>query len=370
MRRRLTWNSKAIMLGACHLIIIFIGGLLCLDIATAQNPARWKAHDMKRAVPRVVSSTLTLPFPPPSDAIVLFDGAGLSEWRSADGSSSKWIAKDDYMESVPGSGYIYSRDSFGDIQLHVEWASSAKAQGEGQGRGNSGVFLMGLYEIQVLDSNNNRTYADGQAAAIYGQYPPLVNASRGPGEWQSYDIFFRRPRFERDGSVSKPAQVTVLHNGVLVQDKEEIWGPTQWLQNLPYWPHPDQLPLAFQDHGNPVRYRNIWVRKLDEQTRPGPTNDDIKPLVAMSEAVLDRYVGQYGLTGDQEGYYLITREGTQLFFEVSAAQIPKLELLPHSKTEFTLRWTAGKMVFHLDTLERPIALIFHLGGGSYKADRR
>ncbi len=365
MKLLLNCNSSRIARLLCSLNIAFASLLFCVDISIAQNLARWKAHDMQRATPSVVSSNLVLPFSPPSDAIVLFDGVDLSKWRAADNSPSRWIVQDGCMESVTGAGYIYSRDSFGDIQLHVEWATPAKVEGGSQGRGNSGVFLMGLYEVQVLDSYGNHTYADGQAAAIYGQYPPLANASRGPGEWQSYDIFFRRPRFKRDGTVSKPALMTVLHNGVLVQDNEEIWGPTSWLQNHPYWSHPDQLPLAFQDHGNPVRYRNIWVRKLDEWTRPGPTSDDTKPLVTMSESVLEGYVGQY--YGESENPFVITREGPQLFLRVLG--VSKLDLLAHSKTEFTLRWTAGKIVFDLDDSQKPTAFTFYLGGQAIKTQK-
>ncbi len=359
-------NLKTIALAARRSAALLTLGLFCLGGAmpsAAQDPARWKAHDMKRTPPRVVSSALQLPFPPPSDAVVLFDGGDLSKWRAADGSSSKWIAKDGYMESVRGAGYAFSRDTFGDIQLHLEWASPANVQGNSQGRGNSGVFLMGLYEVQVLDSRSNRTYADGQAAAIYGQYPPLVNASRGPGEWQSYDIYFRRPRFKRDGRVAKPARATVVHNGVLVQDNEEIRGPTQWLQNRPYWPHPDRLPLSLQDHGNPVRYRNVWVRELDEWVRPGPTSDDTQPIVTMSENVLERYVGKYETAPG--AFYEIKREGTQMFFVVIGP--PKLELMTHSKKEFSLRWTAGRVVFDLDAKDRPTGLTFHLGGVPIKA---
>jgi len=229
-------------------------------LASAQPPPRFKAHDMSRARPPVVQpGAQTLPVPPPSDAIVLFDGTDLSDWRSADGGPAKWVIKDGAIESVPGSGYLFSARGFGDVQLHVEWATPVPAHGKSQGRGNSGVFLMGLYEVQVLDSYQNDTYPDGQAAAVYGQYPPLVNACRPPGEWQSYDIMFRRPRFRPDGGLVSPARISVIHNGVLVQDGVEPWGPTAWLQALPYTAHPDKLPLGFQDHGNPVRYRNIWL---------------------------------------------------------------------------------------------------------------
>ena len=332
----------------------------------AQTPSFWKVHDMSRPRPPVVSSGWKLPIPPPSDALVLFDGGDLSKWRAADGSPSKWIAKDGYMESVRGAGYIFSRDSFGDMQLHLEWASPSNVQGSGQGRGNSGVFLMGLYEVQVLDSYDNRTYTDGQAAAVYGQHPPLANASREPGEWQSYDIFFRRPRFHRDGSLDKAARVTVVHNGVLVQDSVEIWGPTAWLQNLPYAAHTDRLPLSLQDHGNPVRYRNVWVRELDEWTPPGPTRDDTKPVVTMSEKVLDRYAGRYETSPGV--FYEISREGAQMFLQLLG--LPKLELLTHSEKEFSLRWTAGRMVFVLDAHGKPTGLTFHLGGVPIKAIRK
>ena len=249
-------------------VLAALAALALAPNAAAQSSARFKAHDMSRPRPPVVQPAAeALPVPPPSDAIVLFDGTDLSEWRSADGGPAKWVVEDGAIESVPGSGYLYSARGFGDVQLHVEWAAPVPARGRSQGRGNSGVFLMGLYEVQVLDSYQNDTYPDGQAAAVYGQYPPLVNACRPPGEWQTYDIVFRRPRFRPDGGLAAPARITVIHNGVLVQDGVEPWGPTAWLQALPYTAHADKLPLAFQDHGNPVRYRNIWLRELPE----GPT---------------------------------------------------------------------------------------------------
>ncbi|HEX4545451.1 MAG TPA: DUF1080 domain-containing protein, partial [Candidatus Acidoferrum sp.] len=206
-------------------------------------------------------STQESPGRPPSDAVILFDGKDLSKWSHKDGSPAKWKVANGYLETVPKTGYIYTRDAFGDCQLHVEFDEPVPPQGESQGRGNSGVFLMGLYEIQVLDSYENRTYADGQAGAVYGQYPPLVNASRPPGQWQSYDIVFHGPRFDKAGKLLRPARVTVLHNGVLVQDNVEPSGPTANGQRPPYSPQPDRLPLALQDHGQPVRFRNIWIRE-------------------------------------------------------------------------------------------------------------
>jgi hypothetical protein len=171
------------------------------------------------------------------------------------------------MEVVGGAGGIATRQGFGDVQLHVEWAAPTPATGEGQERGNSGVYLMSTYEVQVLDSYQNVTYADGQAAAIYGQYPPLVNASRPPGQWQTYDIIFHRPRFGEGGKLLRPARVTVLHNSVLVQDDVALTGPTAHQKRPPYTPHPDRMPLLLQDHGAPVRYRNIWLRELRESER-------------------------------------------------------------------------------------------------------
>jgi Domain of Unknown Function (DUF1080) len=200
---------------------------------------------------------------PPADAIVLFDGKDLSKWSHKDGSAAKWKVGSGYFEVVPKTGYIYTKQPFGDCQLHVEFWEPSPARGEGQDRGNSGVFLMGLYEIQVLDSYQNKTYADGQAGAVYGQYPPLVNASRPPGQWQSYDIVFHGPRFGGDGKLTRKARVTLFHNGVLVQDHVEIEGSTA-TPKPEYQPQPDKLPLALQDHNHPVRYRNIWVRELSE----------------------------------------------------------------------------------------------------------
>jgi hypothetical protein len=335
-----------------------LSGLLGVPNAAAQTPARWKAHDMDRPRPSKVASSLALPVPAPSDAIVLFDGSEVSKWRSQDGGPAKWIVRDGYMESVRGGGYVFTRDSFGDVQLHVEWAAPVPAEGSGQGRGNSGVFLMGLYEVQVLDSDTNITYTDGQASAIYGQYPPLVNASRPAGEWQSYDIVFRRPRFLPDGTLVKPARITVLHNGVLVQDSVEIWGGTSWLQYQPYASHPDRLPVSLQDHGNPVRYRNIWVRELRETTDPGPPSGDEPPVITMAPNVLDRYVGKYQIA--RQGGIVISREGSRLFAQVLS--VKGLELVTNSPKEFSFRWTAAKLVFDLNSEGVPMGVTFHIGG--------
>jgi len=194
---------------------------------------------------------------------VLFDGKDLARWRGVkEGGDAPWAIKDGYVEVVPKTGDIATKDEFGDCQLHVEWAAPAEVKSEGQGRGNSGVFFMERYEVQILDSYENKTYAHGQAAAVYKQHAPLVNASRKPGEWQTYDIVFRAPQFDDDGKIVQRARVTVLHNGVLVQDHVEVLGSTA--HNMPalYVAHAPKRPLVLQNHGNPMRFRNVWIRPL------------------------------------------------------------------------------------------------------------
>ena len=233
-----------------------------------------KVHELdttKQPLPPVVTPGEPAGFfAPPSDAVVLFDGSAKAladNWTSTEGQPSGWKVVDGALESVKKAGYIQTSRKFGSCQLHVEWASPSKPEGDGQGRGNSGVFLMNTYEVQVLDSFENATYADGQASALYGRSKPLANACRKPGEWQSYDIVFHRPLFDQDGKVTRRATFTVLHNGVLVQDHVVLSGGTGWMgphAASEYKAHPDKLPLALQDHGNPVRFRNIWVRELND----------------------------------------------------------------------------------------------------------
>jgi hypothetical protein len=251
------------------LLLSSIGALLMAavpGICNAQVDPKWKIHDPNRPLPPAIepgtSSTQDSPGRPPSDAVVLFDGKDLSHWSHKDGSAAKWKVENGYFEVVPKTGYVYTREAFGDCQLHVEFSEPFPSKGESQDRGNSGVFLQGLYETQVLDSYQSKTYADGQAGAIYGQYPPLVNASRPPGQWQAYDIVFHGPRFDKGGKLLRPARETVFHNGVLVQDSVELTGPTAHGARPPYEPQPEKLPLALQDHNHPVRYRNIWIREL------------------------------------------------------------------------------------------------------------
>jgi len=199
---------------------------------------------------------------PPSDAIVLYGGAGdLDLWESERDGPAKWIAGEE-LTVAARTGGIKTKQSFGDMQVHVEWHSPTEVKGDGQGRGNSGFFLMGLYEVQVLDSYNNPTYYNGQAGSIYKQTIPLVNACLPPGEWQTYDIIFKAPVFNEDGSKKSSAYVTVIHNGVLIQNHVEILGTTEYIGAPKNNAHPAKLPISLQDHGNPVSYRNIWVREL------------------------------------------------------------------------------------------------------------
>jgi hypothetical protein len=251
--------------GPGPLVFAFLLGFAVMSEGSAQSPANWPIHSTERPQPRVVNpGPAGPPVAPPADAIVLFNGKDLSRFRNEKGGPAAWKVENGYIEVVPGTGFLVSADNFGDVQLHIEWATPAKVEGESQERGNSGVYFGGgRYEVQVLDSYNNFTYPDGMAGAVYGQYPPLVNAARPPGEWQTYDIIFRGPRFDTNGKVIRPARVTVIYNNVLVQDNVELTGPTAHQRRPPYQAHAPELPISLQDHSNPVRYRNIWVRKLD-----------------------------------------------------------------------------------------------------------
>jgi hypothetical protein len=202
---------------------------------------------------------------PPSDAVVLFDGKNFDAWKGARGS------KVDPDGGFTAKGALQTKQSFGDCQLHLEFATPKEVKGRGQGRGNNGVGLMGArYEIQILDSYQNKTYPEGQCGAVYNQRPPMVNVCRKPGEWQTYDIAFTAPRFGEDGKLRKPAYVTVLQNGVLVQNHTEVLGNTFYDQPSAYTRHPEKLPLVLMYHGNPVRFRNIWVREFKElEGKPG-----------------------------------------------------------------------------------------------------
>jgi hypothetical protein len=233
---------------------------------TPQIPGqKWKVHDMARPrAPKVTPGPL-FQEAPPSDAIVLFDGKDLSQWqhvpREGETKNPEWKVANGYIEIVPKTGRISTRQQFGDCQLHVEWQIPPEAKGDGQSIGNSGIVLMNRYEVQVLESNSHLTYADGSAGAIYGVWPPMFNPSRPQGEWNVYDIFFEAPRFEGDKLVS-PAYLTLMFNGVLVQNHRAYAGATIWRQVGKYTPHLAEQPLTLQDHSQPVRFRNIWIRKL------------------------------------------------------------------------------------------------------------
>jgi len=249
-------RSTPLFTAAASVVIVLSSALAQDDLPPPEMTEYWEPQ------PAIVTAT---PGQPPSDAVVLFDGSSLDAWQSAgaNGGPARWAVEDGAMVVTAGTGDIRTKAAFGDVQLHVEWRTPAEVVGNSQGRGNSGVFLMGLYEVQVLDSYDNLTYVNGQAGSIYKQHPPLVNASRGPGEWQTYDIVFIAPRFSADGTLLSKARVTVLHNGVLVQHNAEIDGPTSWRGLPKYSYHVPRLPIRLQDHGNPVAYRNIWVRPLD-----------------------------------------------------------------------------------------------------------
>ncbi len=221
---------------------------------------KWKVHDANRPRPKVVKvgPSKTLGQKPPAGAVVLFDGADTSKW-----SHNKWKVENGYMEVTRKSGSLQTKQKFSSIKLHIEFATPKEVKGESQGRGNSGVFLCGPYEVQVLDSWNNMSYADGQCAALYGQFPPRVNACRPPGEWQTYDIEFLAPKWDKDGKLVRKATVSVLHNGVKVHDKREMIGPSGHRNVRPYKQHgPGSIQL--QDHGNPTRFRNIWLVELED----------------------------------------------------------------------------------------------------------
>lgn len=238
---RISWNSLSVLL------VIGMAGT-----ASAWFFPEWKSG-IEWPEPTVIDPGTAEKAP--SDAIVLFDGTSLDAFNGGE----KWTIENGY--GVDG-GNITTKEKFGDCQLHLEFATPEQVKGEGQGRGNSGVYLMGRYELQILDSYENVTYFDGQCGSIYKQHPPLINASRKPGEWQSYDIIFTAPKFNEDGTVKAPAYITALHNGVLIQNHFELLGATAWDSAPAYAAHADREPISIQFHGNPVRFRNIWLRDL------------------------------------------------------------------------------------------------------------
>jgi len=267
---------RVVRLSLCLLIFGFQGvaqqsGPIGYQDTPMLPGGKWHVHDSARPQPIEVTPgatcSQTTPDRPPSDAVVLFDGTNLSKWRTADGSEPAWIIKEGSAQippaETPNGGSIFTRESFGDCQLHIEWATPDPPVGDVMNRGNSGIFFQGLYELQVFESYHGGIYADGQAAAIYGQYPPLVNASRPPGRWQVFDVLFTAPRFEGE-KLKAPGYMTVFHNGVAVHNHAAILGPTAHRTLNQYKPHGEQAPLMLQAHGDPVRVRNIWIRRLKD----------------------------------------------------------------------------------------------------------
>jgi hypothetical protein len=263
--------------------------LFCGSAAFSQN-AQWVPNDESRPVPNAVTPG-SQPGTPPSDATMLFDGTSLSAWEARGGGEAKWQIKDGALEVAPGTGNIHTKQGFGDCQLHLEWREPSVVHGDGQSRGNSGVMLMSLFEVQVLDSWQNPTYADGAVGGIYGQYPPLVIAGRKPGEWQTYDIVFRRPLFDGNGQLTNPARITVFQNGVVVQDNTRPTGPTAFHDRPPYIKGPEKMPLTLQDHGAPVQFRNIWIRELPAKEPDLAFTTAVPAHVDAQDMAL--YVGHY-----------------------------------------------------------------------------
>jgi len=354
-----------VRLAGAACLIAGSGLLACLaaqDVATGAAGGRWRQHDIRRPKPAVVEPAAgPIAAKPPKDAVVLFDGSNLDAWRSPAGGPAKWKVVDGHMETAPGTGPVETKAKFGDVQLHAEWAAPSPPRGKGQDRGNSGLFLMGKFEIQVLDSYRADTYADGQAGAIYGQYPPLSNVSRPPGEWQSYDVAFRRPRFDAAGKLVEPARITLFHNGILVQNNEEPFGPTSWLKWLPYEDMGGRGPISLQDHDHPVRYRNIWVRELPDRPAPAATDAARPKVVTLPGATLDAYAGEYRLGGKPDARLAkFAREGTRL--TVTFPFRPgALAIEPVSETEFDMPFTDGRFTFRKDDRGKVTGVLFRIG---------
>ena len=329
------------------------GGSTCF----AQPDPNWLDHDRDRPQPPVVTpataSTQAQPGQAPSDATVLFDGKDLSQWSSMDGSPTKWITRDGYMECVKGSGYVRTLQNFGDCQLHVEWATPVPPPGRGPGpRQQRRLLRPGPLRNTGARFLRAKTYADGSAGAVYGQYPPLVNVclpARPMADLRHR--LYRAAVRRRRQAASPPPAMTVFQNGVLIQNNVQLTGPTSWLERAPYQPHPEKQPISLQDHGNPVRFRNIWVRELG---KPG------KKEFTLPDALLDSYAGKYDPIE-------ITREGSQLVGEVGGV---KFLLFAESPTRFFAKTTDVQIEFPGGGQGKPDRLIWSVGEGANEARRK
>lgn len=350
---------------ACFCLIATAGVFAILvadEVRSKSTGTRWLQHDISRPKPPVVDP-LNGPAAAPKDAVILFDGTNLEGWQSTEGGAAQWKVKDGFMEVNPGTGPIETKGKFGDVQLHVEWASPNPPAGKGQDRANSGIFFMGQFELQVLDSYRADTYADGQAGALYGQYPPLANASRPPGEWQTYEVAFRRPRFDNDGKLLEPARLTVFHNGILIQNNEELWGGTNWLEPAPYDSHLDRGPIELQDHGHPVRFRNIWLRALPERAAPPADYLERRQIISLSAEVLDPLTGKYAMGQKKNSKpVVISRADGHLLFKMASRPRP-LVMQPISSTEFVLPHADAKLTFQRDEQGKVTGILFRVGDG-------
>jgi hypothetical protein len=270
MRKILSISIAMVATGFAGMVYPSLGEAVLGYTDTPMLPSgKWHVHDPDRPKPPVVTpgASFSHGAPAPSDAIVLFDGTDFSHWEGDKG-APEWTIHQDYMEVKPHTGYIHTKEKFGDFQLHIEFAEPVKVEGDSQERGNSGVFLQGVYEVQVLDCFNNPTYPDGACGALYGQTPPLVNACKKPGQWQTYDIFFEAARWNENHELVRPASVTVIQNGLLIHHKQPLLGPTGHKTLAKYDKEITTGPIALQEHGNPVRFRNIWIRNIQEEEKP------------------------------------------------------------------------------------------------------
>ncbi|MDG3006060.1 3-keto-disaccharide hydrolase [Paludisphaera mucosa] len=334
-------------------------------VASIPTPSGWRQHDVHRPKPTVVEpAEWSLAAPAPKDAVVLFDGRNLDAWQTEAGGPAGWTVADGALVVKPGTGAIRTKESFGDVQIHLEWASPNPPRGKGQDRGNSGLFLMGAFELQVIDSYQADTYADGMAGALYGQYPPLYNATRPPGAWQAYDVAFRAPRFSPDGALREPARVTAFLNGVLVQDNEAPVGGTSWLEAVAYEPGVSTGPIELQDHSHPVKFRNIWLRKLPERRLPTEAERQEPKLIALAPADLDALAGSYlEKQGEHPLKIVVTRQDDHLLMKLPFRATP-LRVVPVSPLHFVLPYTDGGLVFEKDAQGRPASVELTIGDGS------